>query len=348
MIQKKVFVAMSGGVDSSVAAYLLMQEGYDVTGIYMRLHENDSGDAERDFLEVCESLGIEGKVVDLIKPFRENVIEYFKDAYAQGLTPNPCVVCNKHIKFGALLDIAVDQGADFIATGHYAQIELYQDVYRIKKAKSVNKDQTYMFYNMNQNVLSKVLMPLGKMDDKTVVRNIAEKIGLDVAHKKDSQEICFIPDDNYIEFLRQEGIESQEGPFLNESGEIIGNHKGIFNYTIGQRKGLGITFGKPTYVVGIDAQNHAVQLGDNDKLFATLLEAKEFNLVSDQLEKDKIYTAKIRYSSKPSACTIESLDAKRIIVRFDTPQRAITPGQSIVFYDGDYLLGGAIISKKLK
>lgn len=341
----KVLVAMSGGVDSTVAAHLLMKEGYDVSGLYMKVYRTIDDGAQADFLNVCETLGIPHEIVDVSDSFKTHVVDYFVETYRRGETPNPCVACNKHIKFGLLLDLARERGARYLATGHYAKIVERDGIFHINRAKSDAKDQTYMFYNMNQEILSHLLMPLGQIESKEQVREIARSLGLAIAEKSDSQEICFVPNDDYIAFLRTEGIEPVPGEFVDQQGQFLGKHRGTVHFTVGQRKGLGMSFGKPTYVVSIDAERQRVELGDNAALMSDSLEAEAVNVVSDPIDPDRRYEAKIRYSARPAGCRIEWLGKDRIRVRFEEPQRAATPGQSIVFYDGERLVGGAIIKK---
>lgn len=346
--KNKVVVAMSGGVDSTVVAYLLKEAGMEVVGMHMKVWHTIDSQVESDFLRVCEQLQIESVVIDVSEEFKDKVIDYFIDAYKNGLTPNPCVVCNKHIKFGLLLDEAKKQGAYYLATGHYANIIEEDGIYYMEKADSSKKDQTYMFYNFNQDIMKHVLMPLGKFESKDEIRKIAENIDIEVSKKKDSQEICFVPNDDYVAFLKTHGVDDMKGDFIDSDGKTLGQHKGMINYTIGQRKGLGITFGKPTYVIDIEPQRKAILLGDNEDLFTNELIATEFNYISNDFIEGKTYTSKIRYSSIYSNCTIKRISNEEIKVTFEEKQRAVTPGQSVVFYDGNRLLGGAVIKNKLK
>jgi len=339
---------MSGGVDSSVAAYLLKEEGYDVVGVNMKLWDRPDEKDVVDAVAVCEKLDIPFYVIDLQEEFRGKVIENFVKEYEAGHTPNPCVFCNKNIKFGDLFDKADELGCDYIATGHYALIE-YNDKmgrYDLKKASNSDKDQTYVMYNLSQEKLSRILFPIGRYR-KDQIREIAEKIGLKVHNKPDSQDICFIPDNNYEKFLKENtDIRVNEGIFVDKDGNKLGNHRGIISYTIGQRKGLGITFGKPTYVIDINGKNNTIVLGDNADLFKNELVAKEANFIPfpiDDLKETRVFDAKVRYSAKLSPARVTYLGENRIKVVFDQPQRAITRGQSVVFYDGDCLVGGGII-----
>lgn len=348
MTKKKVLLGMSGGVDSSVAAYLLKKEGYDVVGVNMKLWDRPDEKDVEDAISVCEKLDIPFQVIDLQKEFKGKVIENFIKEYEAGHTPNPCVFCNKNIKFGDLFKKAEELGCDYIATGHYALIEYNEEkgIYELKKASNSNKDQTYVMYNLSQEKLSKILFPIGKYN-KDQIREMAKEIGLKVYNKPDSQDICFIPDNNYERFLKEKtNIRVNEGIFVDKDGNKLGDHKGIISYTIGQRKGLGMTFGKPTYVIDINAKDNTIVLGDNEDLFKTELVAKDANFIPfdiETLDGTRKFDAKIRYSSSLSKASVTYLGDNRIRVVFDQAQRAITRGQSVVFYDGDCLVGGGII-----
>ena len=338
---KKVVVAMSGGVDSSLTAALLQNQGYEVIGVTMRL--KDENFEIEDAAEVADKLGIEFHVVDFREDFKKNVISYFVAEYLNGKTPNPCVRCNKKIKFGKLFEFAENLNADYLATGHYARIIFDDGRYKLKKAVDVKKDQSYVLYNLTAEKLSKILFPLGEFT-KTETRELAEKLNLPVAHKKDSQEICFVPNDDYKNFLQNFVPNSkafQVGKIIDTSGKILGNHNGFANYTIGQRKGLGISSENPLYVVKIDAENKKIVVGKNDETFSKNLLAKNIHWIYEP-DFTKIFDAKIRYGLKIAKCKI--FDEKNSLrVEFLENQRAITPGQSIVFYDGDELIGGGII-----
>lgn len=341
---KKVMIGMSGGVDSAVSAYLLKQSGYDVTGVTLRLcgeNESDAADAKA----VAERLGIEHIVGDMSEEFRNKVIDDFVNSYKQGATPNPCIVCNKFIKFGAMLDYAVDCGADLIATGHYARIKRGADGrYLLKKALDESKDQSYVLYSLTQERLSRVLFPLGEMT-KSEVRELAESQGLINARKRDSQDICFVPDGDYAAFIgRYTGESFPKGSFVDKEGNVLGEHNGIIKYTIGQRKGLGISLGKPAFVCGKDIQSNTVTLGENSDLFSKILTAHDVNLISaDSIDRPMRVCAKVRYNQKEQPATVETIGENRIRVEFDEPQRAISKGQSVVLYDGDTVVGGGII-----
>lgn len=355
---KRVAIGMSGGVDSSVAAAILKEQGYDVIGVTMRLWdgENINGSvtestccslsAVEDARRVCMKLDIDYHVLDFRKEFSDMVINYFVAEYINGRTPNPCIACNKFLKFDAMAKKAQILNADYVATGHYARIEQDPETnrYLLKRACSDAKDQTYALYNLTQEQLSRTLMPLGSFADKHAVREYAEKLGLATANKPDSQEICFVPDKDYSAFIKRRiGELPKEGNFVDLEGNILGTHKGIINYTIGQRKGLGIAFGKPMFVIRIDAEKNEIVLGEQGTEFSDTLYAVNTNFIPfDTIDKPIRAEAKIRYSAKPAPGTVSMEDGRMKIV-FDTPQRAITPGQAVVLYDGDTVLGGATI-----
>jgi len=358
-MKKKVVIGMSGGVDSSVAAYLLKEKGYEVIGIMMKLspdnpdyEENEGGccsiSAANDARRVADVLDIPFYVMNFKDVFKKNVIDNFIDEYMEGRTPNPCIVCNKKIKFEEFLRKAKALGADYIATGHYAKIEKQEDRYVLKKSEDDKKDQTYALYTLTQEQLSHTLMPCGDYS-KPEIRNIAERIGLEVFKKKDSQEICFIPDNDHGSYIKKySGREIKPGNFVNNEGKIMGTHKGIVYYTIGQRKGLGMAVGKPVFVNDINPITNQVVIGDEDDIFKTGLIAKDLNFIPfDKLESNLRVTAKIRYSAKPQVATLIPIESDRVKVVFDEKQRAITKGQSVVFYLENLVVGGGIIEEIL-
>lgn len=355
---KKVMVAMSGGVDSSVAAVLLRELGYDICGATLKLFGNEdiltscrtrtccSLEDVEDARSVCYKLGIEHFVFNFKDAFKEEVINKFTRSYEAGNTPNPCIDCNKYIKFSKLIERAVLMEKDYIATGHYARVEFDSGSgrYLLKKAVDETKDQSYVLYVLSQYDLSRTLFPLGEMH-KTEVREIAEERGLINARKPDSQDICFVQDGNYAGFLENKmGIESKEGNFIDAEGNVLGRHKGIIHYTVGQRKGLGISLGKPAYVVDKNKEKNTVTLGDEEELYTDRLEAKGINFISiEKLTGTMKATVKTRYTQKESKALLHPVDDDRILVEFKNKQRAITPGQAAVFYDGDIVIGGGTI-----
>lgn len=345
---KKIVVGMSGGVDSSVAAYLLKKEGYEVIGVSMRMwcpkEESGAADVIKDARRVAEQLGIEFQTLDFQEEFRHAVMDYFAGEYLLGRTPNPCIACNRFIKWEALLARAKELGAEGIATGHYAKIvALENGRYAVSRAASSAKDQTYALYRLTQEQLASTLMPLGDYEKETI-REIAKEIGLPVADKKDSQEICFIPDHDYVSFIKEyTGAQSLPGNFISTSGEVMGMHGGIINYTVGQRKGLG-AFGRPVFVKEIRPESNEVVLGSGDEVFQRELVCDGLNCMAVErfCEGDEV-VAKIRYSHKGAPCILHPAGADRLRVEFTEPQRAITPGQAVVFYRGDVVLGGGTI-----
>ena len=344
-MKEKVLCAMSGGVDSSVCAKLLIDGGYEVVGATMRLHPCAPGDAE-DAAEVCRRLGIEHRVFDLSEEFTREVIDRFAAAYERGETPNPCIECNRHLKFGRLLEEAERAGCRYIATGHYARItrDEASGRYLLKRALHPEKDQSYVLYRLTQGQLSRTLFPLGELS-KDEVRAAAESAGFVTARKRDSQDICFIPDGDYSAYIRRHtGKDYPAGDFVGTDGRVLGRHSGIINYTVGQRRGLGISLGERAYVCGIDAAANTVTLGRNDELFTDTVHIRDINMVSlPDIEGSLRAEAKLRYSHRPQPVLVTRGGEDGLLLKFDTPQRAVTPGQSAVIYLGDTVVGGGVI-----
>ena len=355
MNKNKVLVAMSGGVDSAAAALLLQKNGYNIEGITMRLWNesaflNNAGidDIDENSIQaktIADSLNFPHTSIDLSPCFKANVILPFINDYKNGNTPNPCVECNKKLKFGRLFEIAEERGFNFLATGHYARIE--QDSngdFLLKKALDEKKDQSYFLWSLKKETLSHILLPLGCYT-KDEIRAIARENGFSNADRGDSQDICFIPDGDYVAFLEKHGnAKFTQGNFIDIDGNILGKHNGIEKYTIGQRKGLGIALGKPMFVGDKNVSNNTVTLCDDAELYKHQLCATQINLlVNDSLEQKTRLQAKIRYRHKPAIATIERTGEDVLSVTFDEPQRAITRGQSLVLYDGDTVIGGGII-----
>ena len=353
-MKKKVLAAMSGGVDSSAAALLLQEQGFEVVGATVKMFGNkDIGIQEPDTpkkdivdaQEVAAKLQIEHHVLDFSSCFKRCVIDHFVDEYRRGRTPNPCVDCNKHIKFGILFDEALKLGCDYLATGHYARV-LYNESrsrWLLARADDANKDQSYMLFNLTQEQLSHILFPLANLS-KDAIRAKAESKGLVVANKPDSQDICFVPDGDYAKVINRLGIKSRPGKFVHINGEVLGTHRGQIHYTIGQRKGLGLAYAYPLYVIRKDIGRNQVILGPNEALFQQDLWARDVNFIAiEALTQPLKVTAKTRYRQKDVPATIEPAADGRVHVIFDEPQRAITPGQAVVFYDGNYVVGGGII-----
>ena len=339
---KKVVVAMSGGVDSSVVAYLLKQEGYDVVGATMKLIDNDSTNQSiNDAKDVCDSLGIKHYVFDLVNEFKDIVISNFIDSYKNGETPNPCVVCNKYFKFGYFYEEVKKLGYDYMATGHFARVIDGKLVF----SNTSNKDQSYFLYGINKDVLNHVIFPLEKYNSKDEVREIAKKANLKVFSKKDSQEVCFVPNDDYKAFLKGKIDNIKIGNIILTDGTILGKHNGLINYTIGQRKGLNIGYKEALYVVDLDTVNNNVIVGTNDDLMHDKLIAEDINLLVDELP-NELY-AKVRSRGNLKEVNVV-LEDNKMMVTFKEKERAITKGQSVVLYDKDKTcLGGGIIKEIL-
>ena len=341
----RVAVAMSGGVDSSVTAALLKQEGHDVIGITMQVlsPEDSPADEASDARQIAGILGIPHHVLDLRDVFFQSVIANFCEEYSRGRTPNPCVRCNHYIKFGALLEQARGLGADFIATGHYARIERDGDRHVLRRGIDTLKDQSYFLCSLTQSQLKHVLMPLGDFT-KEKVRQIAQDCELYVTERGESQEICFVPDDYHGFVIRQMPQMAKSGPILNRQGKVLGEHRGIINYTIGQRRGIGIAAGEPLYVITIDAEKNAIVVGSKTEVYQTELIADEVNWIGMEYPSQPIEVeSKIRYLHRAAKARLFPLDDCSVHVVFARPQMAITPGQTVVFYQGDTVLGGGTI-----
>lgn len=341
---------MSGGVDSSVSAILLQKNGYEVIGCTMSLWSQNEKENRgiKDAKKVCEKLGIEHHVCDYENEFRCQVVEKFIKEYESTKTPNPCVECNKYLKFGCFYNKAKELNCDYIATGHYAKIEYSEkyNQYVLRKSNEVAKDQTYFLYTISKEKLEHIIFPLQEYLNKQDTRKVAEENGLEVAYKKDSQEICFIPDNDYQLFLKQYGkVENKMGNIVLQNGGVLGHHSGLVNYTIGQRKGLGVSYKEPLYVIKLDKQKNEVIVGSEKDLYSKVLYANEVNwIIKQNLDKPIKVKAKVRYRAKEAEAIVYE-DKKGIKVEFTEPQRAITPGQSVVFYDYDgIVLGGGKIT----
>ncbi|HOB76567.1 MAG TPA: tRNA 2-thiouridine(34) synthase MnmA [Phycisphaerae bacterium] len=355
----RVIVAMSGGVDSSVAACLLHEQGYDVTGLFMRtgIHEpEETADAcgpdrhrgccsaadASDARAVAGRLNIPFFALNFKDDF-DRIIDYFADEYVHGRTPNPCVMCNEHLKFGKLADYGRAVGADFIATGHYARIEPRDGRHCLLRGVDASKDQSYVLFGVEREMLAHTLFPIGHLT-KAEVRAEARRLGLPVSDKPDSVDICFVPDRNYARVVRERRPEAfVEGPVLDDAGREVGRHAGIANYTIGQRQGLGIALGLPVYVTRIDPASNTIILGPRDKLASDTLTARRVHWLIDPPAGPFRAEVKIRYAHRAAPATVTPLPDARVEVRFDAPQMAITPGQAAVFYNDDHVLGGGWI-----
>ncbi len=341
----KVCVAMSGGVDSSVAAAFLIDKGYSVGGAIMRLQGNDK-DIE-DARAVAQKLGIKFDVIDCRSEFEKYVIDDFVSTYIEGATPNPCVVCNKNVKFGVFLDRALKLGYDMIATGHYARLENSGGRVLMKKALDESKDQSYVLYGLSQRQLAHVLFPLGEQNKKDV-RTAAREELLPAADRPDSQDICFIKEGGHAEFIENKtGRIFPEGEIKLTDGTLLGRHKGIIRYTLGQRRGLGVSYGQPLFVVRKDAAENCVILGTQEELYRKSLIAEDVNFIPfDTLTSPITVTARTRYRQKEAKAVISPIDGGRVLVEFELPQKAVCAGQSVVFYDGEYVVGGGVIAEE--
>lgn len=357
-MKEKVVVGMSGGVDSSVAAYLLKEQGYDVIGVTMQIWEDEEQQrteenggccglsAVDDARRVADRLEIPYYVMNFKQEFQEKVVDYFVEEYLAGRTPNPCIACNRYVKWESLLKRSMEIGADYIATGHYARIaKLPNGRFAIRNSVTARKDQTYALYNLTQFQLAHTLMPIGEYE-KDQVRRIAQEAGLPVAAKPDSQDICFVPDGDYAAFLKKKAGERMpgEGDFVTRDGTVLGKHRGITHYTIGQRKGLGLSMGEPVFVSELRPKTNQVVVGEEPQVFKKELLCDHLNFMGmEDLKEPRRVWAKVRYAHKGQWCRIERQGRDLIRAEFEEPVRAITPGQAVVFYEGEYVLGGGII-----
>ncbi len=347
MKKRRVLLGMSGGVDSSVSALLLKNEGYEVIGVTLSLSNyTDAKDAE----EVCDKIGIEHISIDMQESFKKYVISNFIDCYSKALTPNPCIECNRKLKFGEMYKKAKELNCDFLATGHYAKIE-YDNNYNqfvLRKCLNENKDQSYVLYTMKEEILDKVLFPLGNFKSKKEIRKIAKENNLvNVANKPDSEDICFIPDGNYKKFLENNGdIKPKPGNIVMNDGTILGKHNGLYNYTIGQRKGMGISYKEPLFVIGFNVRKNELIVGTMKEAFKKEAIISNVNILIKNINIENLRVAvKTRYSKKESFATLNVINEDKIKINFEEPEKSLTPGQSAVFYLDDVVVGGGIIEE---
>ena len=357
---KRALIAMSGGVDSSVAASLMMSRGYECIGVTMKLFGNEdisvpaehsccSADDVEDARRVCVRLGIPHYVMNFTEDFAQAVIRRFVESYEKGLTPNPCIDCNRYLKFDRLYRRAMELGCEKVVTGHYARVcyDSERGRWLLKKSLNQKKDQSYVLAFLTQEQLAHTYFPLGDYDNKEEIRGLAEEAGFENSGKPDSQDICFVPDNDYASFIRgYTGKDYPPGDFVNDNGDPIGQHKGIICYTIGQRRGLGLSLPAPLYVSGKDTENNIVRLSPNEKLYSSRLTARDFNWISMEEPESgrKIrVSGRTRYNSRETQATAQMMEDGRVLVDFDQPVRAITPGQALVLYDGDIVVGGGTI-----
>lgn len=344
-MEKTVLLGMSGGVDSSASAIILRDKGFEVIGAtYILTDEKNSYDNVEEAKKAAKKIGIKHIALDYIKDFENSVIDQFTSEYLKGRTPNPCVVCNKKIKFKKFIETADELGIDYVSSGQYADIKMINGKYQIIKPANKKKDQTYFLYTLNQENIKRTLFPLGNIDSKDLTRDIVIKNGIDISNKRESQEICFIKDIKYSDYiLKKTSITVKQGNFIDKQGNILGRHNGIINYTIGQRRGLGIALGKPVFVTDINFKDNTVTLGNENDLFSDNLNIYNYNFIDNEFDFSNVsLMAKIRYGAKEEKVKLIK-ENNHIHVCFENPVRAVTKGQSIVFYDKNILIGGGII-----
>lgn len=352
MEEKRVLLGMSGGVDSSVSALLLKEEGYDVIGTTMELFAGSSCCNTNTYIDaknVCNQIGIPHFIYNFKEEFKKYVIDDFINCYANCLTPNPCIECNKFMKFGLMYEKAKELGCEYIATGHYAKTEYSEEYGRwvLKKSKAGKKDQSYVLWNIPKELIEHVVFPLADFESKDEIRKIAREHNLKTANKPDSEDICFVPNGNYKRFLEENSeIKPKKGNIVHVNGKVLGKHNGLYNYTIGQRKGLGISYKEPLFVVGFNKEKNEVIVGEKDYIYKKEMIVKDVNLLLvDSIDEPMKVSVKTRYSSVEEDATVEMIDANTIKVVFENPVARITPGQSAVFYLGDIVVGGGKILK---